>query len=83
MWNNRLSFGANVVIIGGVLLPFWGLMTLGKYFGEMVVLRFWWIPLLGFLACLVLYVLSFYSVERALTARREKMINLIAGARDK
>lgn len=83
MWNNRLSFGANVVIIGGVLVPFWGLMTLGRHFGEQVVLRFWWIPLLGFLVCLALYVLSFYSIEKTLTARREKLINLIAGARDK
>lgn len=82
MWNTRLSFGANVVVIGGVLIPFWGLMMLGQHFGEAVVLRFWWIFLAVFIVCLGFYLFSFFSIEKTLTARREKLLNLIAGAKD-
>ncbi|HMV81977.1 MAG TPA: hypothetical protein PLD20_00070 [Blastocatellia bacterium] len=82
MWNTRLSFGANVVVIGGVLVPFWGLMMLGQRFGEAVVLRFWWMFLMVFIVCLTLYLWSFFSIEKTLTARREKLLNLIAGAND-
>lgn len=83
MWNNRLSFGANVVIIGGVLLPFWGIMTLGNRIGQTTVLHWWWVSLLVLCMCLGLYVVSFRMIEKTLNARREKLINLIAGARDK
>ena len=82
LMRRRLSFGANVVVIGGVLVPFWGLMMLGQRFGEAVVLRFWWMFLMVFIVCLTLYLWSFFSIEKTLTARREKLLNLIAGAND-
>lgn len=82
MWNNRLSFGANVVVIGGVLVPFWGLMMLANRTGMETFLKFWWIPLLIMIACAGLYAFSFYAVEAPLKSRRERLINLIAGARD-
>lgn len=83
MWNNRLSFGANIVIIGGVLLPFWGLMAMGNRIGQATVLRFWWVALIVLLACVTLYALSFHSIEKAVSRRREQLIHLIAGARDR
>ncbi|MBL8191189.1 MAG: hypothetical protein JNK38_24445 [Acidobacteria bacterium] len=82
MWNNRLSFGANVVVIGGVLIPFWGLMTAANHWGLETFLRFWWVPLLLMMACACLYIFSFYAIETPLNSRRERLINLIAGARD-
>ncbi|MDX2040003.1 MAG: hypothetical protein SF097_02090 [Acidobacteriota bacterium] len=82
MWNNRLSFGANVVVIGGVLVPFWGLMMAANRLGLMTFLRFWWVPLLLMAACAGLYAFSFYAIENPLNTRRERLINLIAGARD-
>lgn len=83
MWGNRLSFGANVVIIGGVLVPFWALTMLTNRAGQAMVLRLWWIPLLLLFVCVGLYALSFLTVERTLLKRRERLITLIAGARDK
>lgn len=83
MWNNRLSLGANVVIIGGVLIPFWGLMMLANRVTQESALRLWWVFVLVMIACLAIYYLSFQSVEKALIARRERLINLIAGARDR
>jgi hypothetical protein len=82
MWNNRLSFGANAVIIGGVLIPFWGLITAVNRLGLTTLLRFWWVPLLLMLACACLYIFSFFAIETSLNSRRERLINLIAGARD-
>jgi hypothetical protein len=83
MWNNRLSFGANVVIIGGVLLPFWALTFLAGRTSQEAALRLWWIPVLALLACVAFYVFSFFKIEPVLNMRREGLINLIAGARDK
>ena len=82
MWNNRLSFGANAVIIGGVLIPFWGLITAVNRLGLTTLLRFWWVPLLLMMACACLYIFSFFAIETSLNSRRERLINLIAGARD-
>lgn len=82
MWNNRLSFGANVVVIGGVLIPFWGLMVAANRMGLAAFQRFWWVPFLLMAACAGLYVFSFYAIEGPLGLRRERLINLIAGARD-
>jgi hypothetical protein len=83
MWNNRLSFGANVVIIGGVLVPFWALTFLANRTSQEAALRLWWIPALALLGCVAFYVFSFFKIEPVLKVRREGLINLIAGARDK
>ena len=81
MWNNRLSFGANVVVIGGVLIPFWGLMTMARKLGTAIFLNYWWLLVLVMIACVGFYVFSFYAIENTLKSRRERLINLIAGAR--
>lgn len=81
MWNNRLSFGANVVVIVGVLIPFWGIMMLARRLGAEAFLNLWWVMVLLMSVCVALYVFSFYTIEGALKSRREKLINLIAGAR--
>lgn len=82
MWNNRLSLGANVVLIGTMLVPFWGVMVLANRANATTVARYWWVPLLLLLICAGLYALSFRMIEELLRARRERLINLIAGARD-
>ncbi len=81
MWNNRLSFGANVVVIGGVLIPFWGLMTMARKLGTTIFLNYWWLLMLVMIACIGFYIFSFYAIENTLKSRRERLINLIAGAR--
>jgi hypothetical protein len=82
MWNNRLSLGANVVLIGTMIMPFWGIMWLGNRADETMVMRYWWLPLLLLLICIGIYALSFQKVEKILNLRRERLINLLAGARD-
>lgn len=82
MWNNRLSFGANVVVIGGILIPLWGTMFIANRIGQSAFLRFWWIPILALLLCAGFFALTMRTVDKPLNARREKLINLIAGARD-
>ncbi len=83
MWNNRLSFGANIVIIVGVLVPFWAMTFVANHTSQEAILRMWWLPAVVMMICVGLYVFSFYQVEPVLKARRERLINLIAGARDK
>lgn len=83
LWNNRLSLGANVVLIGTMILPFWGAMMLAHRAEETIVKSYWWLPLLALIVCAAFYALSFQMIERLLRARRERLINLIAGARDK
>jgi hypothetical protein len=65
-----------------VLIPFWGLMVVANRASLPTLQRFWWIPLLVMIACAGFYAFSFYAVEAPLTSRRERLINLIAGARD-
>lgn len=81
MWNNRLSFGSILVVTVGMILPFHGLMTLAQRGSLETVLHFWWISALAMIACAGLYAFSFYAIERFLMSRRERLINLIAGAR--
>ncbi|MCI0337006.1 MAG: hypothetical protein L0226_05490 [Acidobacteria bacterium] len=83
MLNNRLSFGANVVVIVGILIPFWGTMVLAHRIGQSVLLRFWWIACLILIFCIGFYALLQWVIERLLKSRRERLINLVAGASDK
>jgi len=83
MWNNRLSFVANMVIFGGAIIPFWGLNLLARHAGQESMLRQWWFSVLVLITCIGFYVLSFQTVETILKTRRERLINLIAGARDR
>lgn len=81
MWNNRLSFGSILVVTVGMMVPFWALMMLSNRFELETLLHFWWVATLVMAACAGFYVVSFYAIERFLKSRRERLINLIAGAR--
>ncbi|QQS45738.1 MAG: hypothetical protein IPM66_17645 [Acidobacteriota bacterium] len=83
IWNNRLSFGGNVVVIGGILIPFWAMMAFMDRIGEDALLRFWWMPSIPLLLCLGFFGLTMIIIDAPLTGRREKLVNLIAGARDR
>ena len=81
MWNNRLSFGSIVVVTVGLMVPFWVLMMLSNRASLETLLRFWWVSPLLMVACIGFYVFSFYAIESSLKKRRERLINVIAGAR--
>jgi hypothetical protein len=83
MWNNRLSFGANVVMIGGAAAPYAVAVVLSERLDPEVMLRFWWVALLLMVSSIGFYLFSLKAIEPVLNSRRERLINLIAGARDK
>ncbi|MGH9851200.1 MAG: hypothetical protein ACREBD_15290 [Blastocatellia bacterium] len=83
MWNNRLSFGANVVMIGGVVVPYLVAIALSERLDPEVLLNFWWASLSLMFLSIGIYLFSLKAIEPVLNARREKLINLIAGGRDK
>ncbi len=83
MWNNRLSFGSNVVMFCGVFTPYLIAVFLSETIDPSLLLQVWWIsPLIMFL-CAGFYLISMKMIEPVLNWRREHLINLIAGARDK
>ncbi len=83
IWNNRLSFGGNVVVIGGILIPFWAMMAVMNRVSEEALLRFWWTPSLLLLISMGFFGLTMKIIDTPLNARRESLINLIAGAKDR
>jgi hypothetical protein len=83
MWNNRLSLGANVVVIVGVVVPYAAALALSERLDPEVMLHFWWAAVSLMVVSIGFYLFSLKAIEPVLNARREKLINLIAGARDK
>lgn len=80
MWNNRLSLGANAVVLTGVLLPFVFGSALVRDYGHTILLSFWWAPWLTFLLSLAFYLLSFFNIDGALRMKSESVIRRISGA---
>ncbi len=82
IWNNRLSFGSNVVVFCGVLTPYMLAITFSEHLDPSDLLRFWWAPLPLMILSAGFYLFSMKMIEPVLNWRREKLINLIAGSRD-
>lgn len=83
MWNNRLSLGANIVMLGGSVTPYVIAIILSERIEPETIFQFWWIPALLMLAGMAFYAFSFFAIEPVLESRRESIINLIAGAKDR
>jgi hypothetical protein len=82
IWNNRLSFGANAVLFCFVFTPYFIAIMYSEFLDPSALLRFWR-PALAMMALSVaFYLFSMKMIEPVLNWRREKLINLIAGARD-
>lgn len=82
MWNNRLSFGANVVVFCGGIAFGIALILSGRL--EAADPSRFWRPALTMTALsAAFYLFSMKMIEPVLNREREKLINLIAGARDK
>jgi hypothetical protein len=82
MWNNRLSFGANVVFFCGVFAPIWFVIVFADTIENSDPSRFWRPGLAMTALSVAFYLFSMIMIEPVLNSRREKLINLIAGARD-
>jgi hypothetical protein len=83
MWNSRLSFGANIVVIIGISVPLWGVIFFSDRMDQAALTRHWWGSCLILIFCLGFYILSLVVIESPLKSRRERLINLIAGASDR
>jgi hypothetical protein len=83
IWNNRLSFGANVALICGLLAPLLIARMLYEILGPHDLSRLWPVTLMMMALGVAFYLFSMKMIEPVLNWRREKLINLIAGARDK
>jgi hypothetical protein len=83
MWNSRLSFGANVVVIIGISLPLGGMVFFVDRIDQTVLTGYWWVSPLILIFCLSFYILSLVAIEGHVKSRRERLINLIAGATDR
>ena len=81
LWNNRLSFGANVVMFCAAF-PFGIAMALSRHIDPSDLLRFWPLGLVMTALSAAFYLFSMKMIEPVLNREREKLINLIAGARD-
>ncbi len=82
IWNNRLSFGANVALFCGVFAPYMIAIVFSESLDPADLLRFWGLALALMALSVAFYLFSMKAVEPVLNWRREKLINLIAGARD-
>jgi hypothetical protein len=83
MWNSRLSFGANMVVIIGISAPLWGAIFFGDRIDQDTLTRYWWVSCPILIFCVSFYILSFAAIEGPVKSRRERLINLIAGASDR
>ncbi|MBX3280345.1 MAG: hypothetical protein KF868_20295 [Acidobacteria bacterium] len=79
MLGNQLSFAANVVVMGGMILIF------AAYFGLLFlrapldrVLELWWTPVAMTAAALVFYFISWRLIEVPAETRRNSVIDLVA-----
>ncbi|MGH9751474.1 MAG: hypothetical protein ACREA2_01715 [Blastocatellia bacterium] len=82
IWNGRLSFGANVVLFCGVFVPYMIAIVFAESLDPSNLLRFWGLALAPLALGGAFYLFSLKMIEPVLNWRREKLINLIAGARD-
>jgi hypothetical protein len=82
IWNNRLSFGANLVLFCFVFTPYFIAIMYFESLDSSVLLRFWRPSLAMMALSVAFYLFSMKMIEPVLNWRREKLINLIAGARD-
>jgi hypothetical protein len=83
MWNNRLSIGANIVMVGGVVVPYIFAIVMSERLAPETIFHFWWILALLMLLSISFYIFSFVAVAPALNARRERLIDIIAGSGEK
>lgn len=83
MWNNRLSFGANLVVFFGILVPIWGATFYSDRLDQALLTSYWWVSCLILIFCSGFYMLSLMVLDGLVSRRRERLINLIAGASER
>jgi len=82
IWSNRLSFGANVAMFCGLFAPLWIAIMFSESLDPFDLSLFWRLALAMMALSVAFYLFSMKAIEPVLNWRREKLINLIAGARN-
>ena len=78
-FGNQLSLGANVLLIGGVLVGMFGVFFLDKITTPDIILAYWWAPLALTVLALAFYLFSLRGGARVFVQRRETLLNLLEG----
>jgi hypothetical protein len=77
---NELSFSATLVIGLGIALTLAAAFAVREFVSPAQFLDLWWIFLLLPISCVSLYVISYRSIPRVMTAHREALTRAVSGA---
>jgi hypothetical protein len=77
---NELSFSATLVIGLGIALTLAAAFAVKEFVSPAQFLDLWWIFLLLPISCVSLYVISYRSIPRVMTAHREALTRAVSGA---
>jgi len=78
-FGNQLSLGANVLLIGGMMLMLGGAFALDTMAGPAIVLKYWWVSFPAILLAAGFYSLSLRRGADVFVARRERLLNALEG----
>jgi hypothetical protein len=78
-FGNQLSLGANILLIGGILVVVFGMFYVDKSVTPQAVLSYWWVPLAGALLAIAFYDYSLRRGAQIFVSRRETLLNIIEG----
>jgi hypothetical protein len=78
-FGNQLSLAANVLLIGGLLGCFSGVVALDKIAGPAAVLRYWWAPVPAAALAIVFYFCSLRRGAEVFVSHRERLLNALEG----
>ena len=78
-FGNQLSLGANVLLIGGIMVVVFGMFFIDKSVTPQAVLSLWWVPPAGAVLAIAFYVYSLRLGAQIFVNRREALLNIIEG----
>ncbi len=78
-FGNQLSLGANILLIGGIMVSIFGVITLDKAVAPEIVLSYWWAAFAGAAVAIVFYAYCLRRGAEIFVSRRESLLNTIEG----
>jgi len=78
-FGNQLSLGANVLLIGGILVTVFGAIALDKTVGPAVVLSYWWASIPAAVLAIAFYFVSLQRGAAVFVSRKERLLNALEG----
>jgi hypothetical protein len=78
-FGNQLSLGANVLLIGGLLVALGGAVALDKLAGPAAVMHYWWASIAAAALAIPFYAYSLRRGEAVFVSRKERLLNALEG----